>query len=334
MAIQTRQITGPIETPEHEVVTAGYLRITLLHPIAEDDTFVAPFKLNYDIVDGDLPPTCKITVPGVYEFRIMDTAENRIWSFQICVIYGVGTPISIAQLWLLARLENGECGCPDNCDSLDAANLGSDSAPDGWVLTSNGDGTSEWRIISGDGFGDMLKSVYDTNNDGIVNEADYAGNAGLSQNSLRLGGLFASEYQLKLPDGVNEGAILTWDDTLQKWTPNENFLVGPGGDVTFGDIIINGGIYTNPTVVNQVYYEIDDETHILVIIEDDAEVVLPDPVVEDRRVINIKRTSPNNYDVLVTVDGGGDIEGSPSYTLKHKYDAITCVAINGEWHIY
>jgi hypothetical protein len=334
MAIQTRQITGPIETPEHVLVTSGVLRITLLHPIAEEDVFVAPFKLNYDIVDGDVPASCQITVPGKYEFRIMDTSENRIWSFQICVTFGSGAPISIAQLWLLSRLEDGECECAQNCDTLDAATLGSDGADEGLVLTATGDGGTEWRPISGDGLGDMLKAIYDTNDDGCVDCADYASESALAQNSIRLGGLHSSEYQLAIQDAINEGAILTWDDTLEEYTPNENFLVGPGGEITIGDITINGAFYANTNAINQVYYEIDDEMYIIVTIEDDAELVLPDPVLEDRREINIKKVSTNPYDVLLTVAGGGNIEGGSSYTLKHQYDAITCVAIDGEWYIY
>jgi hypothetical protein len=334
MAIQTRQITGPIETPEHVVVTSGVLRITLLHPIAEEDTFVAPFRLEYPITNGDLPVSCKLSVPGKYEFRIMDTAENRIWSFQICVTLGTGSPISLAQLWLLSRLEEGECECALNCDTLDAATLGSDGAPEGYVLTATGDGATEWRPISGDGLGDMLKAIYDTNDDGCVDCADYASESGLSQNSIRLGGLIAAAYQLKIQEAINEGAVLTWDDTLNEYTPNENFIIAPDGGITIGDITINGGFYTNTGVVNQVYYEIGDELYIIVTIEDDAEVVLPDPILEDRREINIKKVSTNPYDVLITVAGGGNIEGGISYTLKHQYDAITCVAIDGDWYIY
>ena len=89
------------------------------------------------------------------------------------------------------------------------------------------------------------------------------------------------------------------------------------------------------TVVDQVYYEVaEDDWHILVVIEDDAQIVLPDATAFNERVVNIKRTSANQYDVTVSVDGGGLIEGGATYLLGHKYDAIKCVAINDEWWIY
>jgi len=89
------------------------------------------------------------------------------------------------------------------------------------------------------------------------------------------------------------------------------------------------------TVVNQVYYEVAErDSYILVTIEDDAGVVLPDATMEDERVIHIKRTSNSMYDVTVSVTGGGLVEGDTAFILRKKYDAITCVAINGEWWIY
>ena len=85
MALQTRQITGPIETPEHEVVTRGFLRIQLLYPISDDTTLIAPFKLEYSITDGALPDSCKLATPGSYQFQILDIEEERIWTFQVDV---------------------------------------------------------------------------------------------------------------------------------------------------------------------------------------------------------------------------------------------------------
>lgn len=92
---------------------------------------------------------------------------------------------------------------------------------------------------------------------------------------------------------------------------------------------------SSPTVVNVTYYEAgSDDWYILVIIEDDAEVVLPDAAANDGREIHIKRTSDNQYDVEVSVAGGGLIEGVGSFFLQHKYDAITCVSINSAWWIF
>jgi hypothetical protein len=318
MTIQTRQITGPIETPEHEAVTSGVLRIDLLNPIAVDDTFIAPVNLEYAITNGDLPVTCKLVVPGKYEFRIYDDIAGRIWSFQGWVYPNSGSPISIAQLWMIAKLDGA--GCSSECsEGFDAANLGSDGAPDGWVLTAQGDGTTEWEPIDPGLYGDMFKSVYDTNDDGCVDCADYAAEAGLAQNSLLFDNKPVAYFQKRLPNGTNAGDILIWNTGLMEWRP----AAAAGSD------------YQAVTVVNQVYYEVDsDDSYILVIIEDDAEVVLPNPALEDGRVINIKRRSANNYDVVVSAAGGGLIEGDTSFILRHKYDAIKCVSINSEWYIY
>jgi hypothetical protein len=338
MAIITRQITGPIETPEHEVVILGVLRVSLLHPIADDDTFIAPFKLEYAITSGALPVGCKLTAPAKYEFRVEDELSNKIWTFQACLFDDSPDPISIAQLWLLSKLEQGSCS--PLCEGLDAANLGSNGSSAGWVLTADGEGGADWLPITGSGIGDMLKSVYDTNYDGRVNAADHALVADFADDSDLLGGHLPSYYQRKLPNGSVEGAILTWDVLNQFWLPNNNFLVGDDGSIQTteinvgGPIYLGGPLYGNVSSINQIYYEVDDETHILVVIEDDAEIVLPNATLEDRRVINIKKESTTAYDVLVTVMGGGLIEGMTTYRLKHQYDAITCVAINGEWWIY
>lgn len=325
MTIITRQITGPIETPDHEVVTTGTLFVGLLSPVADDDTFVAPYTLEYAITDGDLPADCKLVARGKYEFRIHDVVNSRVYSFQACLTDDSSDPISVAQLWLMAKLVAGECAPP--CEGLDLANFGSNGAPDGYVLTADGDGGTNWEPVAGTG--DMLKSVYDTNDDGCVNCADFASVADFAWDSDALGGNPPSYYQPKLPNGPFEGAILTWDVVQQIWAPNYNFAVDDDGGVHFG-----GPVYHNTSEVNQVYYEIDDETYILVTIAANAEVVLPDATAEDGRVISIKKASDTGFDVSVTVIGGGVIEGSASFELKRKYDAIKCVAIDGEWWIY
>lgn len=89
------------------------------------------------------------------------------------------------------------------------------------------------------------------------------------------------------------------------------------------------------TVVAVDYYEVQsDDLYLLVTVADDAEVVLPNATTHDGRLIYIKRTMDNQYDVEVTVTGGGLVEGGASFFLRRKYDAITCVAIDDEWYIY
>ena len=93
---------------------------------------------------------------------------------------------------------------------------------------------------------------------------------------------------------------------------------------------------TGSTVVSVDYYEVlPNDLYILMTVADDAEVVLPSATTYDGRVIHIKRTMANQYDVEITVvGGGGTIEGAASYFLKHQYEAVTCVAINNQWWIY
>ena len=129
MALVVRQITGPIETPEHEVVTTGYMRVKLLYPIAEDTTFIGPFKLDYTITAGDLPASCKLTATGWYEFTITDIVEERVWSFQVVLYPDAGDPISVAELWLLSRVQGGfDDTIPP--EQIDLSWYGSDGAAD------------------------------------------------------------------------------------------------------------------------------------------------------------------------------------------------------------
>lgn len=333
MAIQTRQLTGPIETPEHVAVTSGELRVRLLFPIAEDTTFIAPYKLEYAITNGALPVTARVAAPGKYEFRILDETEGRIYSFQQVVYADEITPISIAELWLLSRLDDPDCLITDY-ENFDAALLGSDGSSAGEVLTSNGTGGAIWAPISGTGLGDMTKAVYDTNDDGCVDCADTADVAALADDASLLGGIAPSGYQEALDDAVNEGAILTWDAAENTYTPNENLQVDADGNILAGGIRLVGALYGNVYVMDIVYYLVDEETHVLITKEDDVELRLPDPVAHNGRVIEIKKGSLDGNVVSITSAGGGLIDGELTYELVHKYEAVTAVAINGEWFIF
>jgi hypothetical protein len=332
MALVVRQVTGPIETPEHVVVTTGFLRVKLLYPIAEDTTFIAPYRIQYTVTAGE-PQNCQITTTGWYEFTIEDTIEERIWSFQVMVYPEDGSDISVAELWLQSRTQGGpETDIPP--EQIDLSWYGSDGAADGEVLTADGAGGTAWEPIAGSGLGDMLKSVYDTNDDGKVDAADTADTAALADDASLLGGISPSGYQTLLTPATNDGAILTWDDVGGEYTPNDNFLVDDAGNIVAGGIQIIGALYGNVFVDNQVYYLVDDETHILVTTAADAELRLPDPAFEDGRVIEVKKGSETDWTLTLTVVNSKLIDGQATYELVNKYEALTLVAINGEWWIF
>lgn len=331
--LQTRQITGPIETPEHEVVTQGFLRIQLLYPIADDTTLIAPFKLEYNITAGALPVTCKVTTPGSYQFQILDLEEERVWTFQVEVFPNSGTPISVAELWALSRLLDGLGGETDP-ENYDAALLGSDGALSGQVLTADGSGGADWAYIEGEGLGDMLKLIYDTNDDGVVDEAAHAAQADTAGDADRLGGQLPEAFQEALADATTEGTLLTWDELTSTYTPNENAQLTDGGVLYVNGLHVGGASFGNVFVMNQVYYLVGNETHILVVVEDNAEVQLPDPSVHIGRVVEIKKGSSNGKIVTVSTIGGGLIEGQATYLLQYRFEAITCVAINSSWFIF
>lgn len=331
MAIVTRQITGPIETPEHLAVITGLLRVALLHPIAEDETLILPFKLEYNITDGELPASCQLTTPGKYQFRIFDYAEERVWSFNVDIFPNSGSSISVAELWLLSRI-GGDDASEINLENVDAAILGSDGASDGLVLSADGNGGTEWRPIAGTGLGDMLKSIYDTDDNGQVDLADFADVADLANDSDLFGGIAPEFYQSLLPQAVNSGAILTWAGA--EYTPNENLLIDDAGNISAKGIRLDGALYGKIYTMNQVYYLVQDETHIVVVTNDDVEIRLPSPTVQDSRVIEIKKLSSDDLEVLITSAGGGLIDDAASYSLLYKHEAITLVAANGEWLIF
>ncbi len=202
------------------------------------------------------------------------------------------------------------------------------------MLTADGDGGTDWLAVGALTPGDMTKAVYDTNDDGRVDAADHAINADLAADATLFGGLSPSAYQLLLQPAVTQGAILTWDIGSTAYTPNENFLVDADGNILAGGIRLIGALYGNVYVMDIVYYLVDEETHVLVIKEDDVELRLPDPVAHDGRIIEIKKASTDGNIVSVTSAGGGTIEGGATYALEYQYEAITVVSANGEWFIF
>jgi hypothetical protein len=161
--------------------------------------------------------------------------------------------------------------------------------------------------VDSTGFGNVL----DITDDEVQHALDT-----LDIHSHDLGELF--DVNLTLP--VSDGQGIFWDSGAEEWVN----AFPPGASAP-----------TDAQVVTVDYYEVQsDDLYLLVTVADDAEVVLPNATTHDGRAIYIKRTMDSQYDVEVTVTGGGLIEGVGSFFLRRKYDAIMCVAIDDEWYIY
>lgn len=143
MAITTRNITGTVLDPDGNVITKGYVRIRLHKPIVQGDDFVAPFRIEYTIENGELPVDAKLAVPGLYEFALYDIIRENKWVFDVAVLPNSGTPISIAELYSISKLDEA---FPSNfnLEHIDASLLGSNGAASGLVLTSDGSGGTYW----------------------------------------------------------------------------------------------------------------------------------------------------------------------------------------------
>ena len=308
MAIQVRQITGPIQTPDHEAVSSGFLRVRLLQPIADGDTLVAPFKMEYRVTDGELPANCKVSTPGHYELQILDIGNERVWSFQVDILPDSGENISVAELWQISRLISTLTCDPEN---FDAALLGSNGAGAGAVLTADGSGGTTWENIVGEGLGDMLKIIYDTDDDGVVEHADLADIATLADDAILFGGLAPDAYQPVLADGAIEGAVLVWDVATSTYLPHASAIFDDDGNLTAGALHLSGPVFTQTFVVDQVYYLVQDESIVLVIKEGEVEVRMPDPATNDGRVIQVKKASIDGDIVTISSAGGATVEALP-----------------------
>jgi len=331
VAIQVRTVTGPIETPDHEAVQSGFVRVRLLQPISDGETLVAPFRMEYRVTDGALPATCKVSTPGHYEFQILDTGEEKVWSFQVDVLPDSGEDISIAELWQISMLLSQFTCDPEN---YDAANLGSNGASDGEVLTADGAGGATWEAIIGEGLGDMLKAIYDIDDDGKVDIALLADTATLADDSTLFGGIAPSGYQLALPDGASDGSIIVWDVTLQTYITHPSVTADDDGLLNASGANLSGPVFHPVLGMTQVYYLVDNESHVLVKTAGVAEVRLPDPADNNGREIHVKKASPDGDVVTISTAGGATIEGAATYLLNYQYEAVTLVAIDDEWFIY
>jgi hypothetical protein len=51
------------------------------------------------------------------------------------------------------------------------------------------------------------------------------------------------------------------------------------------------------------------------------------------RTVHIKKTDPSANAVTVTVQGGGNIDGSTSYVLSSQYKTVSVVSNGSQWYI-
>jgi hypothetical protein len=287
--------------------------------------------MEYRVTDGELPDACKISTPGHYEFQILDTGNEQVWSFQVDVLPDSGESISIAELYQISQLISTLTCDPEN---FDASLLGSNGAEDGQVLTADGSGGTTWEFIVGEGTGDMLKSIYDTDDDGVVEHADLADLATLAEDATLFGGLTPDDYQPVLPDGTTDGQLLVWDDTTAAWVPHDSIYADGSGYVHASGVVLDGPVFNSVFVMDQVYYLIDGESVVLVTREEAVEVRLPDPVLNNGRIVQIKKASSDGEVVTISSAGGGTVEGAATYELNYQYEAVTMIAANDAWFIF
>jgi hypothetical protein len=286
--------------------------------------------MEYRITDGELPVTCRVSTPGSYELQVLDFAEERVWSFQVDILPDSGEDISVAELWQISRLL---CGLPCDPENFDASLLGSNGAASGTVLMADGAGGTSWEVLQGEGLGDMLKAIYDTDDDEIVDHSALADVATLADDATLFGGSPPEAYQAALAPG-DAGSLLVWDIGLEAYIPHSSTVLTPAGGLNLSSLVVSGPIFTSTFVMNQVYYLVVDESVVLVSIEAEAEIRMPDPAVNEGRMIQVKKGSSDGIEVTVSTAGGAEIEGQATYSLFHQYEAITLIAINGAWFVF
>jgi hypothetical protein len=134
-------------------------------------------------------------------------------------------------------------------------------------ISLGGQTITSWAEVSGSSGGDMNKSTYDTNNDGIVNNADYAASAGVASG---LTGTVSGSYTcVTTGTGQFNGGMSTvgnilalgYIDTHTEYRKNGAFLAFTGGHITFSDDDIDIGdiIYVESVVhanISQTFQKI------------------------------------------------------------------------------
>ena len=98
MPLTYRNVTGPVHDAQGNVLASGTLQVKLRAPLVDGDTFISPVLLETTITAGAF--TIQLAAPGNYDFTVVDTTNNTLWSFQAPLDDDVDTDISLAELFL------------------------------------------------------------------------------------------------------------------------------------------------------------------------------------------------------------------------------------------
>jgi len=110
MPLIYRNVTGPIQDAQGNLLASGTLTIKLRDPLSDDvsNVFVSPQKLSVDIVNGAF--TIPLAAPGRYEFTLVSTTGGTIWNFQACLLDDDPADISLGALFVSSLIPH-PCEC-------------------------------------------------------------------------------------------------------------------------------------------------------------------------------------------------------------------------------
>lgn len=98
MALIYRNVTGPISGPDGDPLATGTLRVKLRAPLVDGTTFVSVETIEETITDGAV--TVSLAATGRYEFTVINTTGDTLWSFQATLGDSSGADISLAELFV------------------------------------------------------------------------------------------------------------------------------------------------------------------------------------------------------------------------------------------
>ena len=101
MALIYRDVTGPVQDSQGNLLPTGTLRVKLRAPLVDGDTFVSPELLEADITNGAFSIT--LAAPGDYDFTIVVETGNTLWSFHALLDDSAATDISLAELFVISQ---------------------------------------------------------------------------------------------------------------------------------------------------------------------------------------------------------------------------------------
>lgn len=172
-----RPFTGYLETPDGTPFD-GMLRYVPVGARSSNPTLVSPSAVSLQFSAGLPPDDAEIWSPGRYHAQLYDRLGVRALGdpFSFDVAEG-NESITINELYRQSVGADPVDSLHPLYDGDDIARLGSGGEPAGlWLTTTEGGGIG-WAELpegSGGGNGDMLKSTYDTNDNGIVDHAALA----------------------------------------------------------------------------------------------------------------------------------------------------------------